>query len=142
MIVQTSSHKKRVSAIGAALQVVSALNSWMYLRSSNLYKSNRDTNTIIQKSNEESVTNYILMLKPIIEEDSYLNLSSSMAFENHVFASICDTHPMIFNNVRLVFAKTNTHDTQLFKDPMNCWVVKIEEHPMALDPSPWVNYQG
>ena len=25
---------------------------------------------------------------------------------------------------------------------MNRWVVKIEEHPTAFDPSPWVNYQG
>ena len=25
---------------------------------------------------------------------------------------------------------------------MNRWVVKIEEHPMTFDPSPWVNYQG
>ena len=25
---------------------------------------------------------------------------------------------------------------------MNRWVVKIEEHPTAFDPAPWVNYQG
>ena len=64
-----------------------------------------------------------------------------MASKNHVSASISDTHPMIFN-VRLVFARTNAHNAQLFKDPMNYWVVKIEEHPMTFDPSPWVNYQG
>ena len=64
-----------------------------------------------------------------------------MASENHVFASILDTHPMLFN-VRLVFARTNTLDSQLFKDSMNRWVVKVEEQPTAFDPSPWVNYQG
>ena len=48
---------------------------------------------------------------------------------------------MIFN-VKLVFSRTNIHDAQLFKDPMNHWVVKIEEHPTAFDLSPWVNYQG
>ena len=48
---------------------------------------------------------------------------------------------MLFN-VRLVFVRTNTFDAQLFKDPMNRWVVKIEEQPTAFDPSPWVNYQG
>ena len=25
---------------------------------------------------------------------------------------------------------------------LSVWVVKIEEHPTAFDPSPWVNYQG
>ena len=45
-------------------------------------------------------------------------------------------------NVRLEFVHTNAHDAQLYKDPMNRWVVKIEEHPTTFDPSPWVNYQG
>ena len=45
-------------------------------------------------------------------------------------------------NVGLVFVHTNAHDAHLYKDPMNRWVVKIEEHPMAFDLSPWVNYQG
>ena len=44
-------------------------------------------------------------------------------------------------NVRLEFVHTNAHDAQLYKDPMNRWVMKIEEHPTAFDPSPWVNYQ-
>ena len=70
-----------------------------------------------------------------------MDSSSSMASETHVSASILDTHPMIFN-VRLVFARTNIHNAQLFKDPMNHWIVKIEEHPIAFDPTPWVNYQG
>ena len=66
----------------------------------------------------------------------------SMGSKTHVFASIPNAHPMIFN-VRLIFvARTNVHHAQLFKDPMNRWVVKIEEHSMAFDPSPCVNYQG
>ena len=106
-----------------------------------MYKSGRGTNTESQKSSEESVTNVVPILEPIQEEDSFLESSSSMASETHVSASIPDNHPMLFN-VRLVFAQTNTQDAQLFKDPMNRWVVKIEEHPTAFDPSPWVNYQG
>ena len=113
----------------------------MSLRSGNLYKLGRGTNTKSQKSSEESVTNAVPILEPIQEEDSILESSSSMASETHVSASIPDNHPMLFN-VRLVFARTNTLDAQLFKDPMNRWVVKIEEHPTAFDPSPWVNYQG
>ena len=72
---------------------------------------------VSQKSSEESVTNTIPILRPIIEEDNYLDLSSSMASKNHISASILDTHPMIFN-VRLVFARTNIHDAHLLKDPM------------------------
>ena len=106
-----------------------------------MYKSGRGTNTESQKSSEKSVTNVVPILEPIQEEDSFLKSSSSMASETHVSASIPDNHPMLFN-VRLVFARTNTQDAQLFKDPMNRWVVKIEEHPTAFDPSPWVNYQG
>ena len=106
----------------------------MFLRSGNLYKSGRGTNTVSQKSSEESVTN-AAPLRPILEEDSYSDSSSSMASETHVSASVPDTHPMLFN-IRLVFARTNTQDAQLFKDPMNRWVVKIEEHPTAFDPSP------
>ena len=45
-------------------------------------------------------------------------------------------------NVRLAFARTNAHEAQLYKDPMNRWVVMIEEQPTAFDPAPWVNYQG
>ena len=33
-------------------------------------------------------------------------------------------------------------NAQLFKDPMNRLIVKIEEQPIVFDPSPWVNYQG
>ena len=90
----------------------------MYLSLGNLYKSGRATNTISQNSSGESVMNAVPILRPIIEEESFSNTSSSMASKNPIFASIPDAHPMLFN-VRLVFARTNTHDAQLFKDPMN-----------------------
>ena len=45
-------------------------------------------------------------------------------------------------NVKVEFVQTNAHDAQLYKEPMNRWVVKIEEYPTTFDPSPWVNYQG
>ena len=106
-----------------------------------MYKSGRATNTVSQKSSEESVTNAVPALRPIVEEESFFNTSSSMASKNHVSASIPDTHPMLFN-VRLVFARTNTFDAQLFTDPMKHWVVKIAKRPRAFDASPWVNYQG
>ena len=84
-----------------------------------MYKSRKGTNMISQKSNEESVTNAIPILRPIVEKDSFLDLSLSMAFENHISTSIPDTQPMIFN-VRLVFARTNIHDGQRSYEPLGC----------------------
>ena len=45
-------------------------------------------------------------------------------------------------NMRLDFVKMNHHRAQLYKDPMNRWVVKVEDHLMAFEATPWVNYQG
>ena len=45
-------------------------------------------------------------------------------------------------NLRMAFAKANNHATQLYKDPLIIWVVKIEDNPMAFKAAPWVNYQG
>ena len=43
-------------------------------------------------------------------------------------------------NMRLAFLKTNGHGAQLYKDPMNMWVVKIEYHRTTFEASPWVHY--
>ena len=105
----------------------------MCLCSKNLYKLGRGTNPISQKSSEESVTNMIPILKLKVEEETFsVSWSSNMASKTHASASIPKTHSMVFN-VRLIFAKINIHNAQLYKDPMNRWVVKIEEHPIAFD---------
>ena len=105
-----------------------------------IYTSQEEALTLwVKKSSEESVTNAIPILQPIVEEESLLKSSSSMAFETYTWASIPKSHSMAFN-VRLVFARANILNAQIYKDPMNHWVVKIEEHPIAFDPSPWVNY--
>ena len=45
-------------------------------------------------------------------------------------------------NMRLAFAKANSHKAQLYKDPKSRWVVKIEDIPIAFKVAPLVNYQG
>ena len=45
-------------------------------------------------------------------------------------------------NMRLMFSKTNAHGAQLYKDPLDRWVVKVEDHPTAFEIAPFVNYQG
>ena len=45
-------------------------------------------------------------------------------------------------DMRLAFVKTNGHGAQLYKDLMNMWVVKVEDHLTAFEATPWVNYKG
>ena len=45
-------------------------------------------------------------------------------------------------NMRLTFFMTNDYGAQLFQDPMNRWVVCVEDTLTAFDAAPWVNYQG
>ena len=113
----------------------------MYLRSGNWYKSGgKDLeSSATVKSSEESVSNTYRILEPIVEEETLLDSTSSMASENH--SADMQDFSMAFN-LRLVFTKTNAYDAPLYRDPMNHWVVKVGDHPTTLDMAPWVNYQG
>lgn len=35
----------------------------------------------------------------------------------------------------------NTYGARIYRDPMNRFAVKIEDHSFDFDPAPWVNYQ-
>ena len=113
----------------------------MYLRSGNRYNSGRNTviSSASEKSSEESVTNAHQVLEPIVEDETLSESTSSMSSE--MSTADAPEYSMTFN-VRLAFAWTNAHEAQLYKDPMNGWIVMIEEQPMAFDPAPWVNYEG
>ena len=43
---------------------------------------------------------------------------------------------------RLRFHMENAHGAKIYKDFIQCFVVKIEDHPSEVDPAPWVNFQG
>ena len=103
----------------------------MYLRSSNRYQSRqRDLASVVSvKSSEESVTNSYHALEPIVEEENFSDSTSSMLMEARV--SKTQEYSMAFN-MRLVFSKTNTHGAQLYKDPLDRWVIKVEDHPRLL----------
>ena len=64
-----------------------------------------------------------------------------MAFDSQVFANTHENYSMSFN-ISLAFTQTNDHDPQIYWDPMNRQIVKIEEHPNDFDLVPWVIYQG
>ncbi|MCO5567204.1 hypothetical protein L7F22_020892 [Adiantum nelumboides] len=116
----------------------------MNLRSGNLYKSGRGASYAgtSQRSSEESVTNARQVLEPIVEDSFESSSNSSMASGTPTASA--DMHgpfSMAFN-VRLAFAHVNLHGAELYRDPMNRWVVKIAEPPTQFDPAPFVNYQG
>ena len=94
--------------------------------------------SVSEKSSEESVTNTHCILELIVEDKTFSESSSSMASE--IPTTEVPEYSMAFN-VRLAFARTNVHEARLYKDPMNRWVVMIEEHPTAFGLAPWVNYQ-
>ena len=110
----------------------------MYLRLGNYYKAGlRDQVSV--KSSEESVSNLYHVLTPILEEEYISDTTSSMSLDAkniHLFE-----FSMAFN-MRLTYIKTNDHKAKLFQDPMNHWIVCVEDTPTIFDAAPWVNYQG
>ena len=110
----------------------------MCLRSRNYYKGGlRDQVSV--KSSEESVSNLYHVLTPILEKEYNSDTTSSMYLNTK--SVDLPKFSMAFN-MRLMYVKTNNHDAQLFQDPMNRWVVCVEDTPTAFDAAPWVNYQG
>ena len=43
---------------------------------------------------------------------------------------------------RLRFVMENNHGALIYKDFINRYAVKIEDHVTIFDPAPWVNFQG
>ena len=114
----------------------------MYLRSGHWYKSGQrdqiDGSSL--KSSKESIINAYHILEPIVEEEAFFDSTSSISLEAQ--ATKVPEYSMAFN-MRLAFAKENSHGAQLYKDPMSRWIVKIEDIPTTFDAALWViKYQG
>ena len=41
---------------------------------------------------------------------------------------------------RLCFHMENTHGAKIYKDFIQRFAVKVEDHPSEVDPAPWVNF--
>ena len=52
-----------------------------------------------------------------------------------------DTTDMEFN-IKIVFYMENRHGAKIYKNPMHQYMVKVEDHPSALETSPFASYQG
>ena len=106
----------------------------MYLRSGNWYKmGKRDQVTSLSvKSSEKSITNAYHTLEPIVEEEILSDSTSNMSLGAQ--APEMPKYSIAFN-VRLAFAKANSHGAQLYKDSMSQWMVKIEDVAWLLKPT-------
>lgn len=45
-------------------------------------------------------------------------------------------------NTKITFIRENTHGALIYKDPQNCFLIKVEDHPTEFEATPFVNYQG
>lgn len=45
-------------------------------------------------------------------------------------------------DARLRYFKENIYGVKIYKNYMNIYVVKVEDHVMNFNPAPWMNYQG
>ena len=43
---------------------------------------------------------------------------------------------------KLRFHMENAHGAKIYKDFIQRFAVKVEDHPSEVDPTPWVNFQG
>lgn len=43
---------------------------------------------------------------------------------------------------RLRFHMENAHGAKIFRDFLQCYTVKVKDHPSDIDIAPWVNFQG
>ena len=43
---------------------------------------------------------------------------------------------------KLHFHMENAHGAKIYKDFIQRFAVKVEDHPSEVDPAPWVNFQG
>ena len=109
----------------------------MYLRLGNFKGGLRDRVSV--NSSEESISNLYHALTPILGEEYVSDTTSSMSLD----ARNVDLpeFSMAFN-MRHMYIKTNDHSAQLFQDPINRWVVHVEDTSTTFDAAPWVNYQG
>ena len=97
---------------------------------------------MVQKLSEESVIRALFILEPIAKKKTYPDTLSSMVVDSHASIEIFETIYSMAFNVRLAFACSNIHNAQLYWDPINRWVLELEDQPMAFDPPPWFNFQG
>ena len=90
----------------------------MHLRSGDFYRSGNPA--------EESLPDYVL--------DTSMDTTSSYHSQTIGVELEYDG--------RLRFHMENAHGAKIYKDFIQCFAVKVEEHPSDIDPVPWVNFQG
>ena len=110
----------------------------MHLRSGNQYRSGGQGPPSVSswKSSEESVANSFTRLDPILKESECLSTSSSNV-STDMYNDKAETLGSPYT-ICLAYV----WGAQIYKDPANQWLVKIETHATTFDATPRVAFQG
>ena len=118
------------------------LQGYMNLRSGTYYRSGKQSvaDTPSKVSTQESTARTQSQTTHHIEDLESDHLSESSMDTNSSLPSQGKGVELDYN-IRLQYHLENKHGAKIYKDFLNRYAVKIEDHASAFDPSPWVNYQ-
>ena len=114
----------------------------MNLRSGTVIRSGIPAESVVRS--RASTQGSTARSQPIVsappEEFAYETLSDSSISSEM-------SHPAGHSSIRLsyddqlTYSMQNTYGAKIYRDSMNRFAVKIEDHSSEFDPAPWVNYQ-
>ena len=115
----------------------------MHLRSGALYRSgNRSISDIKSRaSTQESSARSQFQANAPIEEVVSDTLSNS-SMETGGSSHVNQPDIVLDYNIKITFIRDNNHGALIYKDPLNRFLIKIEDHPTKFEATPFVNYQG
>lgn len=110
----------------------------MQLRSGAFYRSGNQlaADGRSRASTHESTARTPGWSAPIAEEVAY-DSDSDLSM-----ASISTAGIELPYDTQIRYERENVHGAKIYKDLTDQSVVKVEDHPTAFDPAPWVNFQG
>ena len=114
----------------------------MNLRSGTFYKSGHyfESDNRSKASTLGSTAIIPSLSNQVVEQQSEETLSESSMDTNFSNQSLPNVE--LDYDGRLRFVMENNHGALIYKDFINRYAVKIEDHVTIFDPAPWVNFQG
>ena len=115
----------------------------MHLRSGVFYRSG---NTIAQENVSRISTEESTARTPGLEvQQAEENLPGYILDSSMDTTSSYQSQPIgveLDYDRKLRFHMENAHGARIYKDFIQRFAVKVEDHPSEVDPTPWVNFQG
>ena len=115
----------------------------MHLRSGAFYRSGNQPagDGRSRASTHESTARTPSGSAPIAEEVAY-DSDSEISMASTSSANVANAGVDLQYDMQIRYERENALGAKIYKDQTDQYVVKVEDHPTAFDPAPWVNYQG